>query len=144
MRFTFPERVLLPGEFWIAGGSESKRFQGSDLDGVPRGSGDRVGCEDIKTEGASARSRQVLKSARTDVRANLFGYALQASVFSKVPIDLAVPSGVVPLANESSQFREFFGRKGIHCALDFCETHGARLTEIMRRNDDGAFEISWA
>jgi hypothetical protein len=90
----------------------------------------------------SARSRQVLKASRTDVCANLFGYALQASVFSKVPVDLAVPRSTVPLANKGSQLCELFGRKGIHGALNFCETHGARITVITSRNNYRALRNS--
>jgi hypothetical protein len=91
---------------------------------------------------ASCRSRQILQATRANVSANFFRNAVKAAVFSKVPVDLSVPRGVISLANKSGQFGEFFGRKGFYSALYFGEAHIASVTAITSRNNYSALRNS--
>jgi hypothetical protein len=72
---------------------------------ISRGPASGSGVEALRSasriSGASCRSRQILQATRANVSANLFRNAVKAAVFSKVPVDLSVPRGVVPLANKS-------------------------------------------
>ncbi|MEY2563755.1 MAG: hypothetical protein QOH88_1948 [Verrucomicrobiota bacterium] len=76
-----------------------------------------------RTANASCRSRQILKAAGANIRANVFGDAVQASTFRKVGVDLAIPRGLIPLANEGSELGELFRGKGIHSHFYFRKTH---------------------
>lgn len=76
-----------------------------------------------RTANASCRSRQILKPACTNTRADVFGDAVQLSSFGKIGVDLAIPCGLIPLPDERSEFGELFGGKGIHSRFYFGKTH---------------------
>lgn len=76
-----------------------------------------------KTANASCRSRQILKPACANIRADVFGDAVQPSAFGKIGVDLAIPRGLIPFANEGSKFGELFGGKCFHGRFYFRETH---------------------
>jgi hypothetical protein len=67
-------------------------------------------------------AKQILKPARTNIRADVFADAVQPSSFGKVGVDLAIPCSLVPLANKGRELSELLGRKRIHSRFYFRKT----------------------
>ena len=71
------------------------------------------------------RSRQILKSTRLDVSAELFGYGRKSTALSKVSIDLPIPCCVIAVANECDELRELLRGERINGIFNFAQTHRA-------------------
>jgi hypothetical protein len=90
-----------------------------------------------RSEDAFCRSRQILKPTCADIGPDLFRDAVQTAVLSEVAVNLPIPCRLIPLANKSDQFREFFRRKSIDGILEFCKAHGESLSFTI--GDDKAW-----
>jgi hypothetical protein len=78
---------------------------------------------------AFCRSREVLQTTGANICTNLIGDRTKAPVIREIAVDLAIPGGIVTLADKDGKLRQFISGESLYCSLDFGETHSRSVSK---------------